>query len=79
MASILIFMRPVYNLLYFPNKLIDFIWKMNAVTLAAQILTLPLSIYHFHQFPPLFFLSNLLAVPLSSIILLAAILLCVIA
>ena len=78
-ASILIFMRPVYNLLYFPNKLIDFIWKMNAVTLAAQILTLPLSIYHFHQFPPLFFLSNLLAVPLSSIILLAAILLCVIA
>ena len=78
-SSILIFMRPVYNLLYFPNKLIDFIWKMNAVTLAAQILTLPLSIYHFHQFPPLFFLSNLLAVPLSSIILLAAILLCVIA
>ncbi|HRG82885.1 MAG TPA: ComEC/Rec2 family competence protein [Chitinophagaceae bacterium] len=78
-ASILIFMRPVYNLFYFPNKLIDFIWKMNAVTLAAQILTLPLSIYHFHQFPPLFFLSNLLAVPLSSIILLAAILLCVIA
>lgn len=78
-ASILIFMRPVYNLFYFPNKLIDFIWKMNAVTLAAQVLTLPLSIYHFHQFPPLFFLSNLLAVPLSSIILLAAILLCVIA
>lgn len=78
-ASILIFMRPVYNLLYFPNKMIDFIWKMNAVTLAAQILTLPLSVYYFHQFPPLFFLSNLLAVPLSSIILLAAILLCVIA
>lgn len=78
-ASILIFMRPVYNLLYFPNKLVDFIWKMNAVTLAAQILTLPLSIYHFHQFPTLFFLSNLLAVPLSSIILLAAIFLCVIA
>ena len=42
-ASILIFMRPVYNLLYFPNKLIDFIWKMNAVTLAAQILTISIA------------------------------------
>ena len=49
--SIIIFMRPVYNLLYVKNKILDFFWKINAVTIAAQILTLPLSIYHFHQFP----------------------------
>lgn len=76
--SILIFMRPVYNLVFCRNKLLDLLWKLNAVTLAAQVLTLPISIYHFHQFPLLFFLTNFLAVPLSSVILLAEILLCII-
>jgi competence protein ComEC len=74
--SIIIFMRPVYGWFYFPNKIVDFFWKMNAVTLAAQILTVPLSIYHFHQFPNLFFFTNFVAVPLSSVILLAEIGLC---
>ncbi len=76
--SIIIFMRPVYNWLYFPNKIMDFMWKMNAVTLAAQVLTIPLSIYHFHQFPNFFLFTNFIAVPLSSLILLGEILLCII-
>jgi competence protein ComEC len=76
--SIVIFMRPIYNLVYCGNKLLDLAWKLNAVTLAAQVLTLPLCIYHFHQFPVYFILSNFLAVPLSSAILLGEILLCVI-
>lgn len=74
--SIVIFFRPVYNWLYVQNKLLDGIWKLNAVTIAAQILTIPFSLYHFHQFPNFFLLSNLLAVPLSSIILVGEILLC---
>jgi len=74
--SIIIFMRPVYNWFYIPNKLLDFIWKLNAVTIAAQILTVPIGIYHFHQFPNLFLLTNFVAVPLSSLILLGEILLC---
>ena len=74
--SIIIFMRPVYNWFYIPNKLLDFIWKLNAVTIAAQILTVPIGIYHFHQFPNLFLLTNFVAVPLSSVILLGEILLC---
>ncbi len=76
--SIVIFMRPIYNWLYFKNKAVDFIWKLNAVTIAAQILTLPVSIYHFHQFPNLFLLTNFLAVPLSSIVLIGEIILCVV-
>jgi competence protein ComEC len=76
--SIILFMRPVYNWFYFKNKLLDFLWKLNAVTLAAQVLTLPLSIYHFHQFPSSFILTNFIAVPLSSIILLGEVLLCII-
>jgi competence protein ComEC len=74
--SIVIFMRPIYNLIYCKNKLLDIVWKLNAVTLAAQILTTPLSIYHFHQFPAYFLLTNFVAVPLSSAIVLGEILLC---
>lgn len=76
--SIIIFMQPVYNWFYIKNKLLDGIWKLNAVTIAAQILTVPLSIYHFHQFPVYFILTNFLAVPLSSAIVLGEILLCAI-
>ena len=74
--SIVIFMRPVYNWLYVKNKILDFIWKMNAVTIAAQVLTIPITIYHFHQFPNLFLLTNFIAVPLSSLVVLGEILLC---
>jgi competence protein ComEC len=77
--SIIIFMQPVYNLFYIKNKAGDFIWKLNAVTLAAQVLTVPLSIYHFHQFPNYFLLTNFVAVPLSSIIVLGEIFLCAVA
>ena len=76
--SIVIFMKPIYNWFYFKNKALDFLWKLNAITIAAQILTLPVSIYHFHQFPNYFLLTNFIAVPLSSLILLGEIFLCAI-
>jgi len=76
--SIVIFMRPIYNWFYIKNKALDFIWKLTAVSLAAQILTAPVSIYHFHQFPFSFLFTNFLAVPLSSLIILGEILLCVV-
>jgi len=74
--SIVIFMKPIYNWFYFKNKLADTIWKLMAVTLAAQVLTTPVSMYHFHQFPVYFLFTNLLAVPLSGLIVLLEILLC---
>ncbi len=76
--SIVIFMQPVYNWFYIKNKALDFLWRLNAVTLAAQILTIPLTIYHFHQFPNYFLFTNFIAVPLSSLILLGEIFLCII-
>jgi competence protein ComEC len=48
---------------------------LNAVTISAQIFTLPIVIYQFHQFPNMFLFSNLIAVPLSSIVLYAELLL----
>ena len=74
--SIVVFSKPVYNLIYIPNKLVDHCWKLISVTIAAQILTTPISIYYFHQFPIVFLVTNLVAIPLSSIILLGEILLC---
>src|SRR5436190_10732963 len=74
--SIVIFMKPIYNWVYIKNKVFDSIWKLNAISIAAQLLTTPFSIYHFHQFPTYFLLSNLVAVPLSSIIVLGEIFLC---
>jgi competence protein ComEC len=74
--SIILFMRPIYNWFYLENKLLDLTWKLNAVTIAAQVLTLPFGIYHFHQFPNYFLLTNIIAVPVSSIIVLGLILLC---
>jgi competence protein ComEC len=74
--SIVLFMRPVYHLFYIRNKLLDFFWKLTSVTIAAQVLTMPVSVYHFHQFPVLFILSNFIAVPLGSVILIGEIILC---
>lgn len=77
--SIVIFMKPVYNLLYIKNRLLDYAWKLNAVTISAQFLTLPICLYQFHQFPVFFLISNFVAVPLSGIILFGEIMLCVFA
>lgn len=74
--SIILFMKPVYNWFYCRNKWLDFFWKLNAVTIAAQLLTTPVSLYHFHQFPNYFLLTNFIAVPLSTIIVLAEIIVC---
>jgi competence protein ComEC len=42
---------------------------MVAVTLAAQLATLPITLLYFHQFPTYFLIANLIAVPLSTAIL----------
>ncbi len=78
LAGIILFNKPIYQLIRPRSKILDEIWKLNAVTLSAQLLTTPISIYHFHQFPLLFLFTNFVAVPLSSIILGGEILLCLI-
>ena len=68
-VGIIIFQRPIYNRFYIKNKWMDKVWQLSAVSLAAQVLTFPVCIYYFHQFPTLFLLVNIIAVPLSSLIL----------
>jgi competence protein ComEC len=76
-VSIVMFMKPIYNWFYFKYVVFDWVWKLTAVTLSAQLLTIPITIYHFHQFPNLFLLTNLVAVPLSTAILAVLLLLIV--
>jgi competence protein ComEC len=42
------------------------IWILCCVSIAAQIITFPLGLFYFHQFPTYFLLSNLVIIPLSS-------------
>jgi competence protein ComEC len=74
--SIIVFFKPIYNWVYLPNKILDAIWKLMAVTLAAQLLTTPISLFYFHQFPILFLVTNIVAVPLSSAILIGELFIC---
>lgn len=71
--SIVLFYKPIYNLVYCRYRIMDWLWQLCAVTCAAQILTTPVSIYLFHQFPVCFLFTNLPVVPLSSIILIGEI------
>lgn len=66
--------QPKLSSLWQPKRiLIDKIWQLTTVSLAAQLSVLPLSLFYFHQFPGLFLLSNLVIVPFLGIILIGGI------
>ncbi len=71
--SLVLFAGPIGKWVNPTNKLLSALWKATSVSLAAQVLTTPVSIWYFHRFPFYFLLSNLVAVPLSSAILLGGI------
>lgn len=50
------------------SVLTSFFWKTTCLSLVAQLGTAPLTVYYFHQFPTYFLLSNLVAVPISGLI-----------
>lgn len=67
----IIWLQPLLASVWLPkNKVSKYIWDILTVSFAAQIGTLPLSIYYFHQFPGLFFVTNLIIIPLLSIVML---------
>lgn len=65
----IVWFQPVLASFWEPkNKIAKYCWDILTVSFAAQIGTLPLSLYYFHQFPGLFFITNLIVIPLVSII-----------
>jgi competence protein ComEC len=65
----ILWLQPVLSQLWQPkNKITSYFWDILTVSFAAQIGAMPLSIYYFHQFPGLFFVTNLLILPLLGVI-----------
>lgn len=63
----LVWLQPqLYQCINFRWPVSQRIWQMITLSLAAQILTYPVSVYYFHQFPLYFILSNLfIALPVT--------------
>ena len=65
----IVLIHPVfYPLVNSKFWLIDKAWSLVVVSLAAQLATLPFTIYYFHQFPNWFLLINLLIIPMAFLI-----------
>jgi competence protein ComEC len=65
----ILWLQPLLSKLWQPkNKILIYFWDILTVSFAAQIGAFPLSIYYFHQFPGLFFITNLIVIPFLSVI-----------
>jgi competence protein ComEC len=73
-VGIVLLYKPVYDLFVPGNSLLDKVWSIVAVSIAAQLATLPLCLYYFHQFPNYFIITNIIVIPLSNLIIYTGIL-----
>jgi competence protein ComEC len=65
----IVWLQPVFQKWWKPQGwVLRFVWDMISVSLAAQIATFPLALFYFHQFPGLFLLSNLIVLPLVTVL-----------
>lgn len=65
------FYKPLLKLLPMDNRLLHFAWSNLAISIAAQLTTLPIILYYFHSSSSLSIIGNFLFVPLSSLLLYA--------
>ncbi len=72
----IVILYPVINGFFVTKyKILERVWSLTSVGIAAQVFTFPLVIYYFHNFPLLFFVSNLLIIPLATIVLIGGLIL----
>ncbi len=65
----IIWLQPLFAGIWKPqNRIVNYFWEIVTVSFAAQIGTLPISLYYFHQFPALFFVTNVIVIPMLSLI-----------
>ena len=65
----ILWLQPILSSIWLPkNKVVKYFWDIITVSFAAQIGAMPLSIYYFHQFPGLFFITNIIVLPLLGVI-----------
>ncbi|MBP1616811.1 MAG: hypothetical protein H6Q14_638 [Bacteroidetes bacterium] len=66
--SICFFLPPILKIIQPKNKVANFFWETSAVSLAVQLGTYPICLFYFGTFPTYFFLTNLVIVPLSTLV-----------
>lgn len=66
----IVWLQPILENLWQPKlKIVKYLWQIVTVSTTAQMGVLPLSLYYFHQFPSLFFITNLVVIPFLGFIL----------
>jgi len=68
--SIIILVKPFSSLYRPKSKFLKYLWNSTCVSICCQLGTLPLTLHYFGFFPLYFLLSNIIAIPLSSVIIL---------
>lgn len=66
--GMILFYDVFYKLWSPQNKWIDKLWQVSCVSVSAQLITTPLSLYYFHQFPNYFFLTNIVVFIFAAIV-----------
>ncbi len=59
--------RPILKIWIPKNKWIFKMWELSSVSIAAQIMTMPVSLLYFGQFPNYFVIANLIVIPITTI------------
>lgn len=72
MAGLLLYTKPIGRALSFKFTLMQRIWDVCAVSIAAQVFILPVLLSRFHQFPLTFIASSLVAMPAGYVIIFGA-------
>ena len=73
--GIVVLQRPIYSWFVIKNKLLDRAWEITAVALAAQVATIPFTLFYFNQFSTYFALSNLFMTPISFLVVISGMIL----
>ena len=67
----IVHLYPIIHGLWQPsNWVLQKVWTLSGISLAAQLATFPLSMYYFNQFPVYFLVSNLVVIPGAFVLLL---------
>ncbi len=76
----ILFLQPKLFLLFdTKNKIVKYCWALLTVSVAAQVTTLPITLFYFHQFPSYFWLANLVIIPAVTLLIILGIILLLVA
>jgi competence protein ComEC len=66
--GIIFLYKKIYALVFVKDRILDFFWQISALSFSVQLATFPINVYYFNQFPSLFPITNLFAIPTAMIV-----------